>query len=141
MKLSGLAILTINSTKNHETFKSKVEVYLVFWCNWRGVGRKGRKRGRRLWGNFPLELFVRITFPFPFLLVKWYLPTISNILMNTFAIIPILNIILFRLSNLNSMACSLGESSQEFLCLFWFSTGSMFRCASTLSLRLVHTVP
>ena len=28
---SGLATLTINSTKNHETFGSKVGVYLVFF--------------------------------------------------------------------------------------------------------------
>ena len=28
---AGLAILTINSTKNHETFGKKVGVYLVFF--------------------------------------------------------------------------------------------------------------
>ena len=27
--------------------------------------RRGRKKERGLWGNFPLELFFRITFPFP----------------------------------------------------------------------------
>ena len=29
------------------------------------MGKKGRNRGRWMWGNFPLELFVRISFPFP----------------------------------------------------------------------------
>ena len=64
---TGLAILTYNSKKNHETFGSKVGVYLVFVDvteeGW--VRRGGRKRKRGLCGNFPLELLVRITFPFP----------------------------------------------------------------------------
>ena len=36
------------------------------------MGKKERKRGRGLWENFPLESFVRITFPFPWiqLLIK-----------------------------------------------------------------------
>ena len=37
------------------------------------MGKKGRKKGRGLWGNFPLELFVRITFSDHWGLVKKYL--------------------------------------------------------------------
>ena len=33
------------------------EVYFGFLCNWRVVG----KNGKELWGNVPLELFVRIS--------------------------------------------------------------------------------
>ena len=43
--LSGLAILTINSTKNHETFGNKVG---GISCNLRGMGKKGRKREKGL---------------------------------------------------------------------------------------------
>ena len=40
---AGLAILTINSTKNHETFGSKVGVYLVFYVTEEGWVRRGGK--------------------------------------------------------------------------------------------------
>ena len=51
--------------KNHETFGSWLGVYLdIFHINEEGWVKKGEK-GRELWGNFPLELFVRISFPFP----------------------------------------------------------------------------
>ena len=66
---AGLAILTINSTKkNHETFGSKVGYILFFFVTEEGWVRRGKKRGRGLWENFPLQLFVRIAFPFPSLL-------------------------------------------------------------------------
>ncbi len=46
-------------------FWSKVGIKFVFLVTEREVGKKGEtKKIRGLWGNFPLELFVRITFPF-----------------------------------------------------------------------------
>ena len=43
LSVPGLAILTINSTKNHETFESKVGVYLVFYVTEEGWVRRGGK--------------------------------------------------------------------------------------------------
>ena len=62
---SGVAILTNNSTKKKRNpYKVSGGIFCLL-CNWRGVRKKGRKRGRGLWGNFPLERFVRISFPCP----------------------------------------------------------------------------
>ncbi len=58
MYIPGVSFLTINSTKNHETFK----VFHLTKEGW--VRREGKGEGGS-GGNFPLELFVRISFPFP----------------------------------------------------------------------------
>ena len=50
-------------------------VKLVFDVTEREVGKKGKNKGRGLWGNFRLELFVKIAFPSPCeLLITWKAP-------------------------------------------------------------------
>ena len=66
LHLRGKSILQ----KKSRNLLKYVKVYFVFSCKWRGVGKKGRKRGRGLRGNFPLELFFRISFPCPWLQLK-----------------------------------------------------------------------
>ena len=50
---------------NDNRIKYFVGVNLFFGGIESEVGKKGRKKKRWLRGNFHLELFVRITFPFP----------------------------------------------------------------------------
>ena len=41
---------------------------MIFGVTEKEVGKKGRKKGKGLRENFHLELFVRITFTFPYLI-------------------------------------------------------------------------
>ena len=51
--------------ENHKTFGSKLVVYLVFYVTEDGWVRREGKGEEDCGRNFPLELFVRITFPIP----------------------------------------------------------------------------
>ena len=62
-QVPGLAILTINSTENHETFVSMVGVYLVL-CNWRVVGKKGMEKGKGVVGKFSFRIVCQNHIPF-----------------------------------------------------------------------------
>ena len=60
--LLGVLPITRGSYYNNQFYKKSrnllkyLEVYFVFSCKWREVGKKGRERG--LWGNFPCCLAI-----------------------------------------------------------------------------------
>ena len=78
--LQPLAVIQLinsiwNSRKSNILLEYRVSVKLVVWCNWKEVGKKGGGgeagyKGRGMWANFHLELFLRITFPCPWLQLK-----------------------------------------------------------------------
>ena len=113
--------------KNHASFWKYVEVY-VFSCKWRGVGKKRRKRRKGLWGNFALELFVRISFPCPWVWASRSTISIPFSLISLSKNFVCLSVYLKRIhhttnctktANLNWLS-SCGLFNQFFFLLFFF---------------------
>ena len=74
---AGVAILTINSKKITKPFK--VWWGYIFLCNWRGVGKKRRKKGKGVVGKFSCRIVCQNIIPFSLLTHSFTIITKHNL--------------------------------------------------------------